>query len=85
MNNESNWLIASNEDWIVPAGTKERRFLVLNVKDDVLDYSFEQKESLANVCPFSLAAYLYNIDLTGWDSTKIIDTPGLEDQKMMGL
>ena len=85
LTNESNWLIASNEDWVVPAGSKERRYIVLNMKNDMLYYSTTQKTRLWNVCPFSLASYLYNIDLTNWDNVEIIDTPGMIHQKMLSF
>lgn len=85
LNNVSNWVISSNEDWVVPTGVRERRFMVLNVRDDMLNFDLAKKKRLSCINPFLVAQYLFDIDLTDFDPTEIIDTEGMVDQKVLGM
>lgn len=81
-------MMASNEDWVVPAGHAERRFAVFNVSDakqkneeyfDALDKQIENG---------GLAAMMYdlvNMDLGGWHPRAVPQTIGLNEQKAQSL
>lgn len=73
-----NVIVSSNEAWIVPAGNNARRFMILKVVDTTLD-----KSEVYDCCPYSLAKYLYQYDISGWKHDKIIATDALRDQKEM--
>lgn len=81
-------IMASNEDWIVPAGEDERRYAVFTVSD-----CHKQDESwfqplYAEVKAGGLAAMLYDLlrlDLGEWHPRQIPRTQGLLDQQSQGL
>ena len=73
-----NLIISSNEDWIVPAGNNARRYLMLDVKNS---HSKEEKDAVRLACPFSVAKFLYNWDLTNFQHSQVIATSALAEQK----
>lgn len=82
-------MLASNEDWIVPAGREARRFFVSDVSErrrndhDFFGRLWEQMEG------GGLAAMMHDmlsIDLDGWRPAKEIpQTAALGDQKVLSL
>lgn len=74
--NNYNIIMASNEEWVVPAGNNARRFLVLEVQNTRLNRS-----DVYNCCPYSLAKFFYSRDISNFESQTIIATPGLRYQK----
>jgi hypothetical protein len=83
--NHINLVMASNNDWIVPAGLDERRFMVL----DVADYKKQDRNYFGAIAKQLLnggyEAMLY--DLLEWDISKvdvstIINTAACFDQKI---
>ncbi len=81
-------LMASNDDWIVPAGEDERRFCVIDVSPShqqnhaYFASIYQQMES------GGLAAMLYDlqkIDLTNFNVRKVPSTDALIDQKIRSL
>jgi hypothetical protein len=71
-----NVAIATNEDWAVPAGNNARRYMMLDVINTDIN-----KEDVYNCCPYSLAKFLYERDITGFQHDKIIVTQALASQK----
>lgn len=79
--NYINWVMASNEDWVVPAGSGARRYTVIEVDDWLKDQSHEVKKRLAESCPFSFAKFLYNRDISNFDPNRCMETSALSRQK----
>jgi hypothetical protein len=78
-------LMTSNNDWVIPAGPKSRRYAVFDVTDrhaqdiEYFDAIYMQLED------GGYEAMLYDLlhmDLTGWDIWKVPQTKALLDQKM---
>jgi hypothetical protein len=81
-------ILTSNEDWVVPAGKDERRFLVLDVNPQCAqnhDYFREMEEELAAGGLEHLLADLLRFDLTKDDLRKIPLTSALLEQKIRSL
>ena len=85
LQNNINWVFASNEDWVIPAGIKARRFTVLDVSNDLYEMTKEQKKELYSFCPFSFAKFLYNRDLGNFNPHEHINTSGLTEQKILSM
>jgi hypothetical protein len=81
-------IIASNHDWVVPAGLEERRFVILDVGDDVIgdtEYFRNIKEQMLNGGNAALMDFLLNVDISGINLRKIPKTAGLLETKLMSL
>ena len=89
MTNRIKLIMASNNDWIVPASSDERRYFVLGVSDvrigdspyfTALHDSLEREETKS--------AFLYDMllrDISGFDITKIPETDALKAQRLQSL
>lgn len=81
-------IVASNDAWVVPAGTDERRFFVLDVSPIKKgDYSYFEslEEELKNG---GLAAMLHDLlsrDISQFNVRAVPDSSGLSDQKIRSL
>lgn len=78
-------LMASNSDWVVPAGLNERRFCVLDVSDNRRqDASYFQKigEALRLGGYGNLLHFLMNYDLSQYSVRKLPETDALRQQKI---
>lgn len=81
-------IMASNEDWVVPASGEERRYFVLDVSRDKLqdlEYFGMIAEELENGGYEALLHYLLNYDLSDFDVWKCPKTESLQMQKVMTL
>jgi hypothetical protein len=81
-------IISSNEDWVVPAGEHERRYVVFNVLDtymqkaEYFDPLYKQLEDGGH------AAMLHDLlqrDITGWHPRQFPKTAGLLEQQQLSL
>jgi hypothetical protein len=80
--NRFNMIFASNEEWVVSAGMSSRRYNVLEVDGEAMTkMSSKEKERLCNINPYVVAAFLYKVNLEGFNATEIIETIGLRKQK----
>lgn len=77
-------MLASNADWIVPAGGDERRFFVLDVAADQqqnLNYFRKLETDLKQGGYEHLLHYLRNYDLSDFEVRRVPSTGALRDQK----
>ena len=87
--NRLHTLMASNEDWVVPAGMRERRFFVLDVSDEFAnDHRYfapiirEMKDEGGD------AAMLYDLlrlDISKFNPADIPETQALQEQKKLTM
>lgn len=78
-------IMASNEDWVVPAGMNERRFCVLDVSSAQMqqsDYFGRIADDLKSGGYEALLHYLLSYDLSGFNVRDVPKTKALQDQKM---
>ena len=85
----SRFLIASNNDWVVPAGVSARRYTVLDVNEALIGKrSYFQRivDELESGGLSGLLGYLLGLDLGEWpDPRTVIKTEALRDQKVQSL
>jgi hypothetical protein len=81
-------LMASNNDWVVPAGLEERRYCVLDVCDSKMQNKAYFSALVDEMENGGLAAMLYdlqNFDLSGFDVREVPQTSGLFEQKLQSM
>ena len=86
MSNHVNLIIASNNDWVVPAGDKERRFFVLDVgTKHIQDHTYFEAISNQMYHKDGISAMLYDllhIDISKYNLRQVLKTKGLLDQRI---
>lgn len=81
-------ILASNDDWVVPAGTDERRFFALEVGDarkQDHDYFKRIQADLDAGGYANLLHYLLTLDIKDFEVRSVPPTPFLDDQKARSL
>ena len=81
-------VMASNEDWIVPAGEDERRYAVFGVSGDHMQDEQWFRPLYAEIAKGGLGAMLYDLlrmDLGDWHPRRIPKTAGLLEQQSQSL
>lgn len=81
-------LMASNSEWVVPAGPEERRFFVLDVGDDRMqdkEYFRALREGLDAGGSENLLHFLMTYDLSNYEVRAVPKTKALEEQKAHSL
>jgi Family of unknown function (DUF5906) len=81
-------MMASNEDWIVPAGEHERRFVVLEVSDCHIQDETYFDALYAQLEDGGYAAMLHDLlhhDISGWHPRRLPKTTTLLDQQRLSL
>lgn len=81
-------ILASNEEWIVPAGVDERRFFVLELSDDhAQDHNYFRALLLdLDAGGYqNLLHFLLTYDLSGFQVRKVPATKALREQQMESL
>jgi hypothetical protein len=85
-----NLIMASNEEWVIPAGTTDTRWLVLNVSDELSQMRDKKKwreiiNGILNVDRKRLAKFFYERDISNFDDRETIKTVGLREQQVQSL
>ena len=81
-------IVASNDNWVVPAGTDERRFFVLDVsasRQKDFEYFKVLEEELKNGGAAAMLHELLQRDISGFNVREVPQTSGLLDQKVRSL
>ena len=81
-------MMASNEEWVVPASLDERRYLVLNVSDEKRSDHAYFAEIWKQMEAGGYAAMLHDLlamDLTDFNVRNVPNTDGLQDQRKLSL
>jgi len=79
-------MMASNDDWVVPAGAQERRFFVLDVSTEHQQDNayFAAIQSQLNTGGYEAFLYLLRtLDLKSFNVRSIPQTRGLQEQKVL--
>ena len=87
-NNYIRLIVATNEEWAVPAMSKERRFCVLDVSDARQQdraYFAAIENEMRNGGLEALLHFLMHRSLDGVDVAKFPQTTALEDQKRLSM
>ena len=88
VNNYARFIFATNEDWAVPTGAKERRFCVLNIDETrAEDHSYFAaiNTEMRNGGVEALMHTLMNFDLSHFNVRRYPVTEGLLEQKQLSL
>lgn len=81
-------VIASNDEWVVPAGEQERRYLVLDVDEShQQDHAYFKalREEMAGGGVAALLRGLLNLDLSRFNRWEVPKTEALIEQKIRSL
>jgi Primase C terminal 2 (PriCT-2)/Family of unknown function (DUF5906) len=87
-NNCLHIMMASNNEWVVPAGSRERRFFVLDVSDkrqQDTDYFRALDEQMVGGGLSAMLHDLLQYDLSKFEVRSVPQTEALVDQKLRGL
>lgn len=89
IDNNMNFAITSNEEWVVPTGETARRFQCIDVNDNLIKLDSKEKEKIIddilNTPIDRLAKFLYERDLSNFKPNNIIKTEMLQQQKELAL
>ena len=86
--NHVNLIMASNNDWVVPAGLEERRFFVLDVSDEHIQDKKYFAAIIKQMENGGLAAMLHDLlqmDISDVDLRTFQQTEGLFEQKLHSM
>jgi len=78
-------IVASNEPWVIPAEEDERRFFVLNIKNDRVGDRPYFGAIMKQMETDGYAAMLHDLlnrDISGWDVWDVPNTEALQEQKI---
>lgn len=81
-------IMASNSDWVIPAGIGERRFFVLDVSESKMQntrYFQAIKKQMDNGGREAFLHLLQNMDLKGYNIRNAPKTSALQDQKQLSM
>jgi hypothetical protein len=84
-----NLLVASNEDWVVPAGMTSTRWFIIQLNDELALMEDIKKQKIINaiqgVDRFKLARFFHERDISKFNPTKLPHTDALREQKVLSL
>jgi len=86
--NRMNIVFASNNEWVIPAGLRERRFMVIDVSDSHKEdkkYFNVMKKQLKNGGYEAMLHYLLEYDTSKVDVSRIFNTAAMFSQKLESM
>lgn len=87
--NPSNVIACSNEEWMLPASKKARRFQILELDDELAGIQTAETsaiiKSIVATDTLSIAKFLYSRNITGFNPCAIINTKALRMQKIRSM
>lgn len=86
--NYTHIIMASNSDWVVPAGPEERRYLVIDVGNERMQdrsYFKALRKELDEGGSENLLHFLMSYDLKEYEVRAVPKTQALQDQKLLSL
>lgn len=81
-------IMASNDQWVVPAGADERRYFIIDVGDAMMQngaYFAAIQKQMDNGGREALLHFLLTRDLAGFDVRKFPKTEALQEQKVLSM
>lgn len=81
-------IMASNDQWVVPAGADERRYYILDVseqKKQDTSYFKKLRKAMNEGGREALLHFLMTLDLSDYEVRNVPQTAALQDQKMLSL
>lgn len=86
--NYTHIILASNSQWVIPAGAEERRFLVIDVGDQHMqdsEYFRDIKKDLDNGGLENLLHFLITRDIKTFEVRDVPQTLALKEQKLLSM
>lgn len=84
-----NIIVASNEEWVIPAGRTDTRWLVIALNPYLTTCNIKTKSSIINDIRATdlkrLAKFFYTRDISKWNSDNIIMTESLREQRIHSM
>lgn len=84
--NYTHIILASNSNWVIPAGANERRFFALDVSKENMQnkkYFAAIREQMDKGGKEALLHYLLNYDISNYEVRDVPKTAALQDQKLL--
>ena len=89
LDNIMNLIVASNESWVIPAGTTDTRWLCLSLDNKLATCSKNEKRKVVDGILKTdikrLAKFFLLRDISNWDSDDIIITDELREQRILSM
>jgi hypothetical protein len=86
--NYTHIIMSSNGQWVVPAGSNERRFFVLDVGIDKMQnkrYFSDMQKQMNEGGREALLHFLLNYDISNFEVRDVPKTAALQDQKLLSM
>lgn len=86
--NYTHLILASNSNWVVPAGSNERRYFALDVGSTKMQdkkYFAAMQEQMNKGGREALLYFLLNYDITEFEVREVPKTNALQDQKLLSM
>lgn len=86
--NYTHIILASNSNWVVPAGSNERRFFALDVSSEKMQdkkYFASIKKQMENGGREALLHFLLNYNIADFEVRDVPKTLALQDQKLLSM
>lgn len=84
-----NVIVASNESWVIPAGTTDTRWMCVSLDSHLATCSRNEKKRMVDAVLGTdirrLAKFFYTRNISGWNSDNIVITDELREQRIQSM